>query len=53
MLIIIRLSEAENVVLIGHGTGCGAIMELINHRGKSYLLEIKRRKYHADSAYRG
>ena len=32
---VCRLSEAENVVLIGHGTGCGAIMELINHRGRS------------------
>ena len=29
----IELSEAENVVFIGHGTGCGALMELINHRG--------------------
>ncbi|WWC87894.1 uncharacterized protein L201_002792 [Kwoniella dendrophila CBS 6074] len=28
----IELSEAENVVLIGHGTGCQTIMDLINHR---------------------
>ena len=28
-----RLSEAENVVLIGHGSGCSAVMEMINHRG--------------------
>ena len=30
-----RLSEAENIVLIGHGSGCSAIMDLINSRGGS------------------
>ncbi|OCF43376.1 histone deacetylase 6/10 [Kwoniella heveanensis CBS 569] len=28
----IELSEAENVVLIGHGMGCHTIMELVNYR---------------------
>ncbi|WWC96955.1 hypothetical protein V866_003831 [Kwoniella sp. B9012] len=28
----IELSEAENIVLIGHGTGCKTIMDLVNHR---------------------
>nr|XP_018264720.1 histone deacetylase 6/10 [Kwoniella dejecticola CBS 10117]OBR86878.1 histone deacetylase 6/10 [Kwoniella dejecticola CBS 10117] len=28
----IELSEADNVVLIGHGTGCQTIMDLVNHR---------------------
>ncbi|WVR03811.1 hypothetical protein IAU60_000807 [Kwoniella sp. DSM 27419] len=28
----VELSEAENVVLIGHGTGCHTVMELVNHR---------------------
>ncbi|WWC68627.1 uncharacterized protein I206_102558 [Kwoniella pini CBS 10737] len=28
----IELSEAENVILIGHGTGCQTIMDLVNHR---------------------
>ncbi|ORY22508.1 hypothetical protein BCR39DRAFT_551487 [Naematelia encephala] len=35
----IELSEAENVVLIGHGTGCGAIMELINHREVQFKVK--------------
>lgn len=26
-----RLSDAKNVVLIGHGTGCQAVMEMVNH----------------------
>ncbi|BEI85282.1 hypothetical protein CcaverHIS002_0506830 [Cutaneotrichosporon cavernicola] len=28
----VELSSAKNVVLIGHGTACGAVMELVNHR---------------------
>ncbi|WVF65792.1 hypothetical protein IAT40_000526 [Kwoniella sp. CBS 6097] len=28
----IELSEAENVVLIGHGMGCHTVMDLVNHR---------------------
>jgi hypothetical protein len=28
-----RLSEAENVVLIGHGAGCAPLMDLVNTRG--------------------
>jgi len=28
----IELSEAEEVIFIGHGSGCSAVMELINHR---------------------
>ncbi|KAK6907347.1 hypothetical protein I203_101340 [Kwoniella mangroviensis CBS 8507] len=28
----IELSEAENIVLIGHGTGCKTIMDLVNQR---------------------
>ncbi|KAK4688388.1 histone deacetylase 6, partial [Tremellales sp. Uapishka_1] len=28
----IQLSEAANVVLIGHGTACAAVMDLVNHR---------------------
>lgn len=30
----IELSECENVVLVGHGTGCQAILDLINARGE-------------------
>jgi histone deacetylase 6 len=26
-----RLGDAKNVVLIGHGTGCQALIELVNH----------------------
>lgn len=31
----VRLSEAERVILIGHGSGCSAVMDLINNRGQS------------------
>ena len=33
----VELSESNNVVFIGHGTGCSAMMDLINNRGKSLL----------------
>lgn len=28
----VDLSDADNVVIVGHGSGCAAVMELINHR---------------------
>lgn len=28
----VELAESEHVILIGHGTGCRAIMDLVNHR---------------------
>lgn len=30
----IELSECENVILIGHGSGCQAVVDLVNYRGK-------------------
>lgn len=34
----VELSESDNVVFIGHGTGCSAIMDLINTRGELRIL---------------
>lgn len=28
-----RLSNARNIVLIGHGSGCAAVMDIVNNRG--------------------
>jgi histone deacetylase 6 len=30
----VELSEAENIVFIGHGTACNSLMDLINTRGE-------------------
>jgi histone deacetylase 6 len=37
-----RLSNADDVVIIGHGSGCSAVMQLVNHRGEqlSHSLSI-------------
>lgn len=37
-----RLSEASNIVLIGHGTGCTAVMDLVNQRGESLQQDVKK-----------
>ena len=54
-----RLSEADNVVLIGHGTGCNSIMELVNHRGTFSLclmmgqLTLSRRRTQGQGGHSG
>lgn len=35
----IELSECENVVFIGHGTGCQAIMDLVNARDVEFKVK--------------
>jgi histone deacetylase 6 len=38
----VELSEAENVVFIGHGTACNSLMDLINTRGELSTLAASR-----------
>ena len=36
-LIPVRLSGAENIIILGHGPGCKPLVELVNHRGEEVI----------------
>lgn len=40
----IELSDATDIIFIGHGSACGALMELVNHRGEEYSWALADRQ---------
>ena len=38
-LIPVRLSGAENIIILGHGPGCKPLVDLVNQRGEELIQE--------------
>jgi hypothetical protein len=36
-LIPVRLSGAENIIILGHGPGCRPLVDLVNQRGEEVI----------------